>query len=362
MEVVGATASLVALFEISAKILSIAATYAAQVKRKKEDIARFRVELEAFVKVLRSIVVLAHNQPQATRLATINSLSEAFQQCRLDLEHIQKKLEPSKGRETMIRNGFRALKWPYESRKLYDLIGILERYKSTFNAAMNADQISLILELDVKLDLAEQDRCLSKLSYATGAHFDSIERDNEPYCLPNTRVDILSRIIDWSADPGHKRSILWLAGMPGTGKSTIARSIAHTLTKQKRLAANFFFSRGRGDLGHANRLLSTIAVQLAERSRPLKKYISEAIAEDGGLVRRNMRDQWRKLIIEPISKFRSEGHPPQILVFVFDALDECESHENIRKFLQLLSETKELEALKIRVLVTRQTSPAQFLY
>ncbi|MCJ1467401.1 hypothetical protein MMC07_006025 [Pseudocyphellaria aurata] len=336
---------------MSAKILSVAATYTAQVKSAKEDIARFCVELEAFVKVLRSLEALAHNKPQANRLATIKSLSESFQQCRLDLEHIQEKLKPSKGRETMSRYGFRALKWPYESRELYDLIGTLERYKSTFSAAMNTDQISLSLESEVKLDLAEQDRCLSKLSYATGAHFDSIERDNEPYCLPDTRVDILSRIMDWSADPGHK-SIFWLVGMAGTGKSTIARTIARTLTKQNRLAANFFFSRGRGDLGHASKLLSTIALQLADSSRALKKYICEAIAEDDGLVRRNMRDQWTKLIIQPISRLRSDAQPPLILVFVFDALDECESNENIRKFLHLLSGTKELAALQIRVLVT----------
>ncbi len=48
---------------------------------------------------------------------------------------------------------------------------------------------SLMLDFDVKLDLAEQDRRLSKLFYTDGANFDSPERQNEPYCLPDTRVD-----------------------------------------------------------------------------------------------------------------------------------------------------------------------------
>lgn len=126
----------------------------------------------------------------------------------------------------------------------------------------------MILESGVKLDLAEQDRCLAKLSHAVGANFDSNERENEPYCLPDTRVEILSQILEWSADPCHK-SIFWLNGMAGTGKSTIARTVARTLTEQKRLAANFFFSRGRGDLSHAGKLLSTIAVQLAATSPTL---------------------------------------------------------------------------------------------
>ena len=52
-----------------------------------------------------------------------------------------------------------------------------------------------MLDFDVKLDLAEQDRCLSKLPYADGANFVSHERQNEPYCLPDTRVDILCQIM-----------------------------------------------------------------------------------------------------------------------------------------------------------------------
>lgn len=141
MEAVGAAASVVALVEISAKVLLLTAKYAAQVKSAQRDISRFRVELEAFVKVLQSLEELAQNQPQATRLATFKSLAESFQQCRLDLERMQEKLEPSKSRETMSRFGLRALKWPFESSELYDLIATLERYKSTFSAALVADHM-----------------------------------------------------------------------------------------------------------------------------------------------------------------------------------------------------------------------------
>ena len=83
-----------------------------------------------------------------------------------------------------------------------------------------------MLDFDVKLDLVEQDRCLSKLPYADGANFDSHGRQNEPYCLLDTRVDILCQIIKWSADP-YQKTIFWLNGMAGTGKSTIARTIIY---------------------------------------------------------------------------------------------------------------------------------------
>ena len=100
-----------------------------------------------------------------------------------------------------------------------------------------------MLDFDNKLDSANQDQNLFKLSYADGANFESHERQNESYCLLDTRVDILCRIRKWSVDPCEK-TIFWLNGMAGTRKSII--SITRTLIEQDRLATNFFFSRGWG--------------------------------------------------------------------------------------------------------------------
>lgn len=133
----------------------------------------------------------------------------------------------------------------------------------------------MILDSGVKLDLAEQDRSLSKLPYADGANFDSNEREKEPYCLLDTSVEILSQIMEWSADL-YQKKIFWLSGMAGTGKSTIARTIARNLTEQKRLAANSFFSKGRGDLSHTGKFVSTIAIQLAATEEGKNQSIDDA--------------------------------------------------------------------------------------
>jgi len=47
--------------------------------------------------------------------------------------------------------------------------------------------------------------------------------------------------------------------MTGTGKSTIARTIAREFDNQKRLGASFFFSRGTEDQSHAGKFPTTIA-------------------------------------------------------------------------------------------------------
>ena len=141
----------------------------------------------------------------------------------------------------------------------------------------------------------------------------------------------------WSGADPYEKTIFWLNGMAGTGKSTIARTITRTLTEQDRLVANFFFSRGRGDLSHTGKLFSTVAIQLAATSPTLKYYICEAIAQHGNISQQSMRDQWTKLVYQPLLKLQGDPQPPRILVFVVDALDECGRQEDIRTLLQLLT-------------------------
>ena len=73
------------------------------------------------------------------------------------------------------------------------------------------------------------------------------------------------------ADGDDERCIFWLNGMAGTGKSTIARTIARKYYEQERLGASFFFSRGGGDVSHAGKFFTSIAVQLANKSPSLKQ-------------------------------------------------------------------------------------------
>ena len=165
--------------------------------------------------------------------------------------------------------------------------------------------------------------------------------------------------MEWSADPRHKM-IFWLNGLAGTGKSTIARTITRTLTEQRRVVANFFFSRGGGDLSHTGKLFSTVAKQLAATCRPLKHLICETIAEHDNIAQQSMRDQWTKLIHQLLMKLSGDPQSPPLIVMVIDALDECGRQEDIQTLLQLLSEVKDLCTVQLRVLVTsRPETPIQ---
>ncbi|CAN9171766.1 unnamed protein product, partial [Alternaria alternata] len=191
---------------------------------------------------------------------------------------------------------------------------------------------------------------LSQLPHAADAPFNSYAKQHEPACLRDTRVDLLREIRSW-ADGRDERCVFWLSGLAGTGKSTIARTVARSYYDGQRLAASFFFSRGGGDVGHAGRFGTSIALQLAHSVEASRVYISKALAERSDIVNHSLRDQWHHLVLGPLSKL-SANDCPASLALVVDALDECDSDSNIRIIVQLLAEARSLMRPRLRVLLT----------
>jgi NACHT domain len=204
------------------------------------------------------------------------------------------------------------------------------------------------------MDIAEStvnEQLLSKLLRADGAAINSFARQHEPSCLLGTRLDLLKQVREWS-NSHQGKCLFWLNGMAGTGKSTIARTVAREGSKENRLGASFFFSKGGGDRGHARMFFGTLALQLAEMSPILKRYICEAIAENGDIAQHGLSDQWEKLIFQPLSILKSSQIRAPTMLLVIDALDECESYDDIRLILRLLAEAKNLTRIHLRIFVT----------
>ncbi|KAH8598455.1 putative WD-repeat protein [Bisporella sp. PMI_857] len=194
------------------------------------------------------------------------------------------------------------------------------------------------------------DSLLKNLPYASDAPFNTAKWQHEPTCLPDTRVDLQQQIHDW-IDGSDERTIFWLNGLAGTGKSTVARTIAHKCFQQGRLGASFFFSKGGGDISHAGKFFTSIAAQLSEESQYLKRCIYDAMKENKNIAAQSYANQWRQLILGPLSKL-DRGYRPFSFVFVIDALDECESDADITLILQLLVEAQSLKKVRLRVFLT----------
>ncbi len=151
--------------------------------------------------------------------------------------------------------------------------------------------------------------------------------------------------------------VFWLDGMAGTGKSTIARTIARRCADAKMLGASFFFSRDGGDLANVRKFVTTVAVQMAVRVPALRPYICRAVrAALHGISAMALQDQWAQLVLEPLAALKAARkwslRQQQPIVIVLDALDECDSEGDTAAILGLLSMGASAKHSFLRVFMT----------
>jgi hypothetical protein len=130
-------------------------------------------------------------------------------------------------------------------------------------------------------------------------------------------------------DPSAKR-IYWLTGVAGTGKTTIAQSVAAMAEKHQCLAATFFFSRtaDSAERRRAAAVVPTLAYQLAYRHETLREALCLAISSDRDVHERVIASQTKTLLSDALANIKHVFPLP--LLVVLDALDECDK-ENGRE-------------------------------
>ena len=92
--------------------------------------------------------------------------------------------------------------------------------------------------------------------------------------------------------------------MAGTGNSTIARIFVRSFADEGHLGASFFFKKGEGDRGTASRFFTTIATDLMAYVPDLMSGIKKAINTDPAISEKPLKDQFEKLILQPLSETR----------------------------------------------------------
>lgn len=161
---------------------------------------------------------------------------------------------------------------------------------------------------------------------------------------------MLEQIRKW-ADGRGERQIYWLKGMAGTGKSTIALTIAREYFDKGRLGASFFFSRGRSDLASVKKFAFTIASQLREILPEFRRQIDDTLLSNQEVHNLGLCDQWDILICQPLSKIDQNPFSSP-LVLIVDALDECDNEDDVRLLIQCLASATMIDSIQLRIFVT----------
>ncbi|KAI9782353.1 MAG: hypothetical protein M1839_005226 [Geoglossum umbratile] len=128
--------------------------------------------------------------------------------------------------------------------------------------------------------------------------------------------------------------------------------VAQSFANQHQLAASFFFRKGEGERGNATRFFTTITTDLMAHVPGLISGIKKALDADPGISRRTLKDQFEKLILHLLLEIQRAPLQALAYVVVIDALDECEREKDIQVILQLLTRTKDIKPVSLRILVT----------
>jgi hypothetical protein len=120
-------------------------------------------------------------------------------------------------------------------------------------------------------------------------------------------------------DPTGKQ-VYWLTGVAGTGKTTVAQSVAEMAKKLDILEASFLFSHASEDRRDYRRVIPTLAYQLARDPR-LRPGVVAAVNADKAIAMTSTSIQARHLLFDVLQRLSSS--PPSCMLIVLDALDEC---------------------------------------
>ncbi|KAM0265173.1 hypothetical protein ACHAQJ_000326 [Trichoderma viride] len=153
----------------------------------------------------------------------------------------------------------------------------------------------------------------------------------------------------WLENDGD--GLLWIKGIPGSGKSVMAAKIIHDLVKSNPgCPVLFFFFRQIIDVNHEPRaLLKDWMDQMLSYSPPLQQQLKAYVEAGRPLESISMEDMWKHLRLAFVSL-------PEKVFCVADALDEIDrGHEG---FLQTLGELGHWRPKTVKILITSRPVPS----
>jgi len=191
---------------------------------------------------------------------------------------------------------------------------------------------------------------------AFNAAYNSGERESEhaSTCLEDTRKDVINKISAW-VESNQNRPVCWLEGPAGSGKSTIAHTIAERCANKQQLAFTFFFSRGKLDRGDTSKFFPTFAYQLASFVPATRASMQRALAADPFIPSQRLADQMKKLIVDPILTITGSITS---LIVVIDGLDECGGDTGLLQgLIRLLIDASTTHRIPFRFLFASRPEP-----
>ena len=152
---------------------------------------------------------------------------------------------------------------------------------------------------------------------APNAFYDSDNRADPPKCHENTRVAVITKIMNWVTStmdtdalmlwlttpdliPKTDACVLWLYGPAGAGKTAIARRVAELCQAQGLLLASFLFFRSDPKRNSMKPLAANIAYCVSRVIPNADELIKNAIEADPLILTYSIEVQITELVLKPL--------------------------------------------------------------
>ncbi|KAF5311029.1 hypothetical protein D9619_008102 [Psilocybe cf. subviscida] len=181
-------------------------------------------------------------------------------------------------------------------------------------------------------------------------------------CTEGTRVEIREKIVAWANDTSWDcPPVFWLTGDAGSGKTTIAYSIAEHFDKlemtgqQTILGGTFHCSRQFEETRRQVHIIPTLVYQLARKSGSYYHALHKADKFDSV---DKLDKQIEDLLAGPWQQSASQRHPelPPYLIIV-DALDEINEQGGSKFLCGMLEAVKQHYFHGLKLLFTSRPDP-----
>jgi hypothetical protein len=140
MEALGIAANVIAVVDISVKILQICSQYAQEVRNATADIEELQQEVETLHVTAKKVKALIKS-PQGTKLKASQDFEQQVKETVIVLSEVKWKLQPPTKPSFRQRLGFKSLKWPFQSEQVHRIVERIRKCSDSLSLALQVDEV-----------------------------------------------------------------------------------------------------------------------------------------------------------------------------------------------------------------------------
>lgn len=316
-------ASIIAVLQLTGTVVR----YLANVQDATGYKSRLLLEVSGVKGVLETLRDLSQESLQGDPiLSTLSLLQEPLKHHEVTLRRLENALAPAQG----LKKLGKVFKWPFEKGEIVDILGSMERQKTLFGLALQADHLELsraiMLEIESLRDHQGDQEMRDIISWLSPLKFWSKHQDIFAKHQEGTGSWLFGdpKFSDWKTG---KERLLWCPGVPGAGKTIISSMVIdHLITTSKEpdvAVVGIYCDYNEFNQQSTSKYIASLLQQLLQKRSFVPVEVKKAYETH------NKRQSYPSLP-EYVELLQTQMQAFSRVYVIIDALDECTQANDVR--------------------------------